>query len=218
MADPRLSAGRCPGRLRRRRTARAWRAGRSRIYSPGRRVAPADRRLGPADGDIGGGRLRRRHHLHSARRAGRSDRRGDCCRRPRPGGARRRPVRDGRRDQCVDDGCALWHGRPRRLYSSRAARAGARRLARTGRARDRRHLSPRAVVTFRSSQGLVERRVGTGARDSRARSISGRAPIHVRATLFAGWPGTAASGARHFCGRRGARHDPEPASPPRRFN
>ena len=64
----------------------------------------------PDDRDIGGGRHRRRHYVHSARRAGRSHCRGDCRRRPRPGRARRGPLRVGRRDQCVDDGALFGMG------------------------------------------------------------------------------------------------------------
>jgi TctA family transporter len=56
-----------------------------------------------------------------------------------------------------------------------------------------------AAVTFRSRQGPVQRRAGAGARDGRARSISGRTAIHVRAALTVGRPGIAANGARHFC-------------------
>ena len=123
-----------------------------------------------------------------------------------------------RRDQCVDDGCALWNGRLVAFIP-----IAPRVLAHVGSP----ELAALAIVGIcllvPLSQSDPVKGLFSGALGLALATIGlihfGRSPDSRSAqTVTVGRSGTAAGGARHFCGGRGARDDPEPASPRRRFD
>ena len=201
MADPGYSR-RVSSSVRRRRTAWPWASRLSHFFFRPSCRSRRSTRLS-ADGDIGGRRHRRRSSRPSARRAGRKLPPRRLWRRPRPGRSRGGPYATGAAI-CGDDGCALGMA-VLVVFIPLAPRV----LAHVGSPEWRRWRSLESVSSYRchtrSCQGPVHGGARTGARDGRARSVRPK-PDHVRTTLTIGWPGTAASSARHFCG--GARRSP----------